>query len=77
MTQSENSTGNVQYDLPRAVKVRNPDNLKDIHSAVYSGVSILVNTRSEAEAIIAGWDEIALAISSKVMELLPQAKPVE
>jgi hypothetical protein len=62
--------GPLYYDEPRAVKVRDPENLDDIHSAVHGAISIYVDSVTEGHAIIEAWPQIMQAASDKAQEVL-------
>lgn len=62
--------GVVHYDEPRAVKVRTPGNMKDVHSAVYGAVNIYAETQKETDALIAQWDQIMTAANIRATEIL-------
>lgn len=62
--------GLVHFDEPRAVQVRNPENLKDIHSAIHCGINIYTDSKLENEKIMARWTEIMNAADKKAQEIL-------
>ena len=50
--------GRVHYNQPRAVMVREPENLNSSHSAIYSPVHVYVDNKKEADAVLAAWPAI-------------------
>lgn len=62
--------GPVHYDQPRAVKVREPENLGAIHSAVHGAVAIYVESVTEAQAVMSAWPIIMQAAADKTVEVL-------
>lgn len=62
--------GVVHFDEPRALKVRNPENLSDIHSAVHSNIYVYTDSKVEADLLLQKWDEIMSAANAKAQEIL-------
>lgn len=48
----------IHFSEPRAVMVRDPKDLKSKHSAVHGSIAIYVDTKAEADVILAAWREI-------------------
>ena len=73
-----NPIGAVHFNEPRALRVREPEDTTQSHSAVHSGVSVYVDTQKEAHAIIAAWPVIMQAAADKVEEILSAVRqPME
>lgn len=68
--------GRVLANAPRAVKVREPENQEEPHSAIHGGINILTDSTLEARKIMAAWPEIANALSLKIEEVLGREDPV-
>lgn len=66
--------GPLQSDLPRAVMVREPENLQSIHSAVSARIHVLTDTKTETDAILASWPVIMQAAADKIEEILSALK---
>lgn len=66
--------GPIHFDEPRAVKVREPENLSSVHSAVYGAISIYVDTKMEADAILAAWRVIMQSAADKATEILASVR---
>jgi hypothetical protein len=62
--------GVVHSSEPRAVQVRDPESLSEIHSAVHAGVSFYTETKAETNLILAHWQEIMSAANDKAQEIL-------
>lgn len=62
--------GVVHFSEPRAVQVRNPENLSDIHSAVHASVSIYTDSKIETDTLLSRWSEIMIAANDKAKEIL-------
>ena len=62
--------GLVHYNEPRAVQVREPENLTEVHSTVFAGVHIYVDNALEREAILDNWASLMEALSVKVDEII-------
>lgn len=62
--------GPLFYDQARAVKIREPENLGAIHSAVHSALNVTVDTKQEADAIIDNWPKIMEAAARIAQEIL-------
>ena len=62
--------GLVHYDEPRAVQVRNPENLKDIHSAVHGALAIYTDNKQETDALLERWSEIMAAADNEARRIL-------
>lgn len=69
--------GRVRYTEPRGVQVREPDDVKQMHSAVHGSVAVYTDSLTEAQVIIAGWSEIMQAVNQKVVELILRDKNTE
>lgn len=62
--------GPLHYDKPRSLKIREPEDLNTVHSVVHSGVSIVVETLTEAHGISDSWQIIMQAAADKAAEIL-------
>ena len=62
--------GRVHYDEPRAVQVRDPENLDDIHSAIHSGVNVYTDTVSETNYLMDNWAWVMKKADEEVERLL-------
>src|SRR4029077_9579334 len=62
--------GPLHYSEPRAVQVREPEDLGTAHAAVHGEVAIYVDTRNQTHAIIDNWNEIMEAAAAKAEEIL-------
>lgn len=60
----------IRFSEPRAVKIREPENLSAMHSAVHGDMNVLVESQLEAEAILAAWRVIMQAAADKAQEIL-------
>ena len=60
----------IHFDVPRAVKVREPEELQSIHSAVSGRIHVYVDTHTEAQAILSAWRVIIQAAADKANEIL-------
>lgn len=67
--------GLVHFDEPRAVKVREPEDLKSMHSAVHCGVNIYTNTLTETQAVLAAWPVLMQTLADKVAEIVAAVPP--
>lgn len=64
------AVGPLHYSDPRAVQVREPEDLSTAHAAVHGEVAIYVDTRNQTHAIIDRWSEIMAVASAKAEEIL-------
>jgi hypothetical protein len=64
------AVGPLHYSDPRAVQVREPEDLSTAHAAVHGEVAIYVDTRNQTHAVIDRWAEIMEAASAKAVEIL-------
>lgn len=62
--------GPVQYSEPRAVKVRNPKAINEIHSAVSGTVNVAVDTQEEGNLILELWPDFMTELSEKITKHL-------
>jgi hypothetical protein len=60
----------IHFDQPRAVQVREPEDVSMIHSAISGRVHIYTETKTEADAILAAWRVIMQAAADKANEIL-------
>lgn len=67
--------GSVHYSEVRAVQVRAPGDMNSVHSAAYSNIAIYADNKAQMNAILAHWQEIMQAASSKVDEILAAIAP--
>jgi hypothetical protein len=64
------SIGPLHYSEARAVKVREPEDLNTVHSAIHGEIAVYTDSRLEADAVLAGWPDIMAAASAKAEEIL-------
>ena len=64
----------IHFDQPRAVQVREPENLKSLHSAVSGMMHVYVETRTEATQILDNWRIIMQAAADKANEILTEIR---
>ena len=64
----------IHFDQPRAVKVREPDDVSSLHSAVSGRIHVYVETKTEADAILAAWRVIMQTAADKANEILTQIR---
>lgn len=69
--------GRIRYTEARAVQVREPDDIKQTHSAVHGSVAVYTDSITEAQVIITGWSEIMQAMNEKVVEIILRNKNKE
>lgn len=62
--------GSVYYNEPRAAKIREPEDLSQIHSAVGGMIHVTVDSLSEANYLLSDWAELMAAVNEKAQELL-------
>lgn len=62
--------GKIRYSLPRGVQVREPENIKETHSAVHGTLAVYTDSVTETQLIIDNWQQIVTAASAKVDEIL-------
>lgn len=62
--------GVVHFSEPRAVQVRSPENLSDIHSAVQASVVIYTDSKKETDLLLLHWEEIMAAANEKAKEII-------
>ncbi|AKU45360.1 hypothetical protein MADRUGA_70 [Mycobacterium phage Madruga] len=67
--------GPVYFSEPRAVKIREPENLTAIHSAVHGELNIVTDSVLETKSIMENWSLIMQAVSEKVELILSEATP--
>lgn len=60
----------IHFSEPRAVQVREPGNLASKHSTVMGTMHVYVDTKAEADAIIAAWREIMNAAAEYAQAIL-------
>lgn len=65
-----NPVGLIHFDEPRAVQVREPENLKSVHSAIHCGVNVYTETRLETEFLLQRWPELMLMFDTAVKQIL-------
>lgn len=66
--------GSVHFDEPRAVVVREPENLEAHHSAIHGGINIYVDTLKEGQAILAAWPELMQQVSDYAQAILDDVR---
>jgi hypothetical protein len=69
--------GPISFSEPRAVQVRSPKKVSDIHSAVSGMVNIYTDTKIEAEAIIAAWPVIMQKAADQAQEILDEIRRMQ
>lgn len=62
--------GRINSDEARAVQVRDPEDLDTIHSTVYSGIYVYVDSVIQRQAILDHWSDIMTAMSTKVDQII-------
>lgn len=62
--------GKVRYTEPRAIYVREGNNVEDIHSAVHASIAVYTDSFTETQKIMAAWTELVTAFNDKVTEIL-------
>lgn len=68
--------GLVHYDEPRAVQVREPENITAIHSAIHCGVNIYTDNKKQADYLMSMWPYIMASLSNTVAAMV-QSMPAE
>lgn len=69
--------GPVHYSEPRAVQVRNPDNLSEFHSAIHGSVAVYVDNKNQANAVMLAWANCISKFADEVIEIIEATKPQE
>jgi len=67
--------GRVHSDEPRAVQIRDPEDLDMIHSTVFAGVHIYVDNVLQRQAILDNWSALMTALSSRVDQIIGSVPP--
>jgi len=62
--------GRVHYNQPRAVMVREPENLNSSHSAIYSPVHVYVDNKKETDTVLAAWPDLMKMLDNAIETLL-------
>jgi hypothetical protein len=62
--------GPLRYNQPRGVRIVEPEHPEETHSAIFSGVHLLVNSQTEANAILSAYPVIMQATADKAQEIL-------
>lgn len=62
--------GRIRYTEPRAVYVREGDNVEDIHSAVHGSIAVYTDNYAQAQKLLAAWVQLVTAFNAKVDEIL-------
>lgn len=65
--------GRVRYTEPRAVNVREPGQVADIHSAIHSTLAIYTDTFIETNYLLENWTEVMQAVSDAVNSVLSRS----
>ena len=65
-----NPIGPIHFDEPRAVQVREPEDVQQVHSAVYGAIAVYVDTKQEADAVISSWSVIMQCAADKATEII-------
>lgn len=65
-----NPVGRVHFDEPRAVMVREPENLDSHHSAIHCGVNIYTDHKRQADYIMSQWPELMEKLSLEIETLI-------
>jgi hypothetical protein len=60
----------IHYSEPRAVQVREPENLSEIHSAIHGSFNVYVDTVLERKAVLDNWSVLMEAVAVKVREII-------
>lgn len=62
--------GRIHFEQPRAVQVREPENLESIHSAMHCGLNVYTDNRKETEYLLLRWPELMASLSEEIESLL-------
>lgn len=62
--------GRIRYSPARGVSVRQPGDMKSVHSAVSGTIAVYTDTLIETNFVIEHWDEIIQAANDKAIEIL-------
>jgi len=62
--------GRIHYDEPRGVLVRDTEVESGKHSAVHSGVSVYVDSKTQADLIIQNWPEFMSRLDSIISDFI-------
>jgi hypothetical protein len=65
-----NPVGRIHYDQPRAVVVREPENLDKHHSAIHCGVNIYVDSLAQGKYLLDNWALIMADLSNSIEDVL-------
>ncbi len=66
--------GRIRYTEPRAVYVRESNDVINIHSAVHGTVAVYTDTYTQAQALVGRWPELMTVINDKVAEILSDSE---
>lgn len=58
--------GRIHFEQPRAVQVREPENLEAVHSAIHCGLNIYTDSRNETEYLLKNWEHLMASLSNNV-----------
>lgn len=70
MTSPSKQIDKLRYTDPRAVQVREHDNVKNIRNAVYGTVAVYTESMVDTQVLIDNWEEIMNSTSAKINEIL-------
>lgn len=62
--------GPIHYSEPRAVQIRMPGNLTEIHSAVNGNVNVYADSMVECNAVLEQWPSIIQAAADRANQIL-------
>lgn len=64
----------IHFSEPRAVQVRDPENLNSLHSAVNGNIFVYTETKLETDKILEKWAEIMQVAADKAQEFLDEMR---
>lgn len=64
--------GRIRFTEPRAVYVRESNDVENIHSAVHGTVAVYTDTYTQAQQLVSRWPELMTAINEKVEQILSE-----
>lgn len=60
----------VHWTYPRAVQVRENNNIKEFHSAVYGTMAVYTESVIETQILLDNWEEIMSLVNQKIKQLI-------
>lgn len=67
--------GLIHFDEPRAVQVREPENLSAVHSAIHCGVNVYTDSKKETDYLLERWPEIMQELSDSIQQVIDNMDP--